>query len=49
MSPRGDRPMVPKADFRSLKTDDPYTISFDRALEILKEPKKTRGFAKKRA
>jgi DNA topoisomerase-1 len=37
----------PKPDFRSLKTDDPYTITFDRALEILKEPKKTRGFKKK--
>lgn len=31
-------------DFRSLKTpDDPYTITFERALEILKEPKKTRA------
>lgn len=30
-------------DFRSLKgNDDPYTITFARALEILKEPKKTR-------
>ncbi len=30
-------------DFRSLKgNDDPYTITFERALEILKEPKKTR-------
>jgi len=30
-------------DFRSLKGgDDPYTITFDRALTILKEPKKTR-------
>lgn len=37
-------------DFRSLKTDDPYTITFERALEILKEPKKVgRGrFAKKK-
>ncbi len=34
-------------DFRSLKTDNPYTITFERALEILKEPKKTRGFKKK--
>ncbi len=37
----------PKPDFRSLKTDDVYTISFERALEILKEEKKTRGFKKK--
>lgn len=37
----------PKPDFRSLKTDDVYNISFDRAMEILKEPKKTRGFKKK--
>lgn len=30
-------------DFRSLKGDDtPYNVSFDRALEIFKEPKKTR-------
>lgn len=29
-------------DFRSLKTDDPYTITFERALEILKEPKQLR-------
>ena len=28
--------------FRSLKTDDVYTITLERALEILKEPKKTR-------
>jgi DNA topoisomerase-1 len=39
----------PKADFRSLKTDSPYDITFERALEILKEPKKPRGFAKKKA
>lgn len=26
-------------DFRSLKKDDVYTISFDRALEIIREPK----------
>lgn len=37
----------PKADFRSLKTDDVYTIELPRALEILKEEKKKRGFAKK--
>lgn len=31
-------------DFRSLKGgDDPYTITFKRALEILSEPKKTRA------
>ncbi|MFZ2253111.1 MAG: type I DNA topoisomerase [Minisyncoccia bacterium] len=31
-------------DFRSLKKDDtPYTITYERALEILKEPKKTRS------
>ncbi len=35
-------------DFRSLKTDDVYTITLERALEILKEPKKRRGFAKKK-
>jgi len=30
-------------DFRSLKGgDDPYTITFDRAMEIYKEPKGTR-------
>ena len=38
----------PKADFRSLKTDDVYTIELPRALEILKEEKKRRGFAKKK-
>ncbi len=32
----------PKPDFRSIKEDDPYTITFERALEILKEEKKTR-------
>lgn len=37
----------PKPDYRSLKTDDVYTITLDRALEILKEEKKTRGFKKK--
>jgi DNA topoisomerase I len=37
-------------DFRSLKTDDVYKISLERALKILKEPKKVgRGrFAKKK-
>ncbi|MDB5194439.1 MAG: topoisomerase topoisomerase protein [Parcubacteria group bacterium] len=39
--------IVHQTDFRSLKTDNPYTITFERALEILKEPKKTRGFKKK--
>ncbi len=38
----------PKPDFRSLKTDDVYTITLDRALEILKEEKKRRGFARKK-
>jgi DNA topoisomerase-1 len=37
----------PKADFRSLKTDDVYKIELPRALEILKEEKKKRGFARK--
>lgn len=35
--------IVHNGDFRSLKgADDPYAISYDRALEILKEPKKGR-------
>ena len=40
----------PKADFRSLKKDkdDVYEIELPRALEILKEEKKRRGFAKKK-
>lgn len=38
----------PKPDYRSLKTDDVYTITFERSLEILKEPKKQRGFPKKK-
>lgn len=29
-------------DFRSLKTDDPYTITYERALEIYREPKQMR-------
>lgn len=33
-------------DFRSLKTDDVYEIELPRALEILKEEKKKRGFRK---
>ncbi|HUO56081.1 MAG TPA: type I DNA topoisomerase [Candidatus Paceibacterota bacterium] len=40
--------IVHDGDFRSLKTDDVYKISLERALEILKEPKKRRGFAKKK-
>lgn len=37
----------PKPDYRSLKgDDDPYNITFERALEILKEPKKRRGARK---
>jgi DNA topoisomerase I len=32
--------IVHQKDFRSLKTDDVYTITLGRALEILKEPKK---------
>jgi DNA topoisomerase I len=41
--------IVHQKDFRSLKTDDVYTITLERALEILREPKKVgRGrFAKK--
>lgn len=36
--------IVHDGDFRSLKApDNPYDISLERALEILKEPKKTRG------
>ena len=35
--------IVHNGDFRSLKgTDDPYTVTHERALEILKEPKKGR-------
>jgi DNA topoisomerase-1 len=39
--------IVHQKDFRSLKTDDVYTIELPRALEIFKEEKKKRGFAKK--
>lgn len=34
--------IVHQKDFRSLKTDDAYTINLERAIEILKEPKKVR-------
>jgi len=38
--------IVHNGDFRSLKGEDnPYDITFERALEILKEPKKTRSGA----
>ena len=37
----------PKPDFRSLKTDDVYQIDLPRAMEILKEEKKRRGFTRK--
>ncbi len=40
--------IVHEKDFRSLKTDNVYTITLERALEILKEEKKKRGFAKKK-
>jgi len=40
--------IVHQKDFRSLKTDDVYTIELPRALEILAEPKKKRGFPKKK-
>ena len=39
--------IVHNGDFRSLKTDDPYTIPLPRALEILSQEKKKRGFVKK--
>ncbi|HEY4502271.1 MAG TPA: type I DNA topoisomerase [Candidatus Paceibacterota bacterium] len=39
--------IVHNADFRSLKTDDVYTIELPRALEILAEEKKTRKGRKK--
>jgi DNA topoisomerase-1 len=41
--------IVHQSDFRSLKKDDVYTIELPRALEIFKEEKKRRGFAKKKA
>lgn len=39
--------IVHQKDFRSLKEDDVYTIELPRALEILAQEKKKRGFAKK--
>ncbi len=39
--------VVHDKDFRSLKTDDVYTVTLERALEIFKEEKKRRGFKKK--
>jgi DNA topoisomerase-1 len=36
-------------DFRSLKKDDVFEVTLERALEILSEPKKPRGFARKKA
>jgi len=39
--------IVHQKDFRSLKTDNVYTVTLERALEILKEEKKKRGFRKK--
>ncbi|MDE2213424.1 MAG: type I DNA topoisomerase, partial [Patescibacteria group bacterium] len=40
--------IVHDGDFRSLKKDDVYTIALPRALEILSEEKKRRGFARKK-
>jgi len=40
--------IVHNGDFRSLKEDNVYTITLERALEILAEPKKPSGFAKKK-
>ena len=40
--------VVHEGDFRSVRKDDIYKISLDRALEIIKEPKKPRGFQKKK-
>src|SRR5437870_3743859 len=39
--------IVHQKDFRSLKTDDVYGVTLERALEIFTEPKKKRGFARK--
>ncbi len=40
--------VVHQKDFRSLKTDDVYKVTLERALEIFKEPKKAR-FGRKKA
>jgi DNA topoisomerase-1 len=40
--------IVHQKDFRSLKEDNVYEIKLDRALQILAEPKKVRGFRKKK-
>jgi DNA topoisomerase-1 len=40
--------IVHQKDFRSLKQDDVYTIGLDRALEILREPKKVGRWGKKK-
>ena len=40
--------VVHQTDFRSLKEDNPYDITFERALTIIKEPKKKRGAKKKK-
>lgn len=40
--------IVHNGDFRSLKEDNVYDIKLERALEILKEPKKTRRGRKKK-
>jgi DNA topoisomerase I len=40
--------IVHQKDFRSLKDDDVYKIELPRALEILAEEKKRRGFARKK-
>jgi DNA topoisomerase-1 len=40
--------IVHQKDFRSLKEDNVYTIELPRALEILAQEKKKRGFAKKK-
>ena len=32
--------VVHQKDFRSLKTDDVYTVTLDRAIDIFKDPKK---------
>ena len=40
--------VVTEGDFRSIKApDDVYTITLERALELLSIPKKPRGFKKK--